>query len=186
MIPAKQRRQRDGAPHGNPPTANLCCFGHPPLRRNRQLAPATGFTLIELLVVIAVIAILAAMLLPALSKAKEAGRSTQCRSNLHQINIGYTAAVADDAGQLGWNGYQNGLNLPDYQDGYMSSSAGWFAKTWGIANQGWICPDAPQGPINANSWILPGPGPNIAGAVNSAWQVDDFYGWWWWGPFGQN
>src|SRR5665213_3214796 len=115
-----------------------------------------AFTLIELLVVIAIIAILAALLLPILSKAKEAARSTQCRSNLHQISLGYTSAVDDDAGRLVWDGYPNGGYGYGYayQNGNMSSSAGGFAKTWGVANQGWICPDASRMRTNASSWRL--------------------------------
>ncbi len=47
----------------------------------------TGFTLLEMLVVVAVILILFAILMPALGRAKEAGRSARCASNLHQLQL---------------------------------------------------------------------------------------------------
>ena len=120
----------------NPPYGLVC--GVKPMRRRRR-----GFTLIELLVVVAIIAILAALLLPALGAARERARDLTCKSNLRQYSIAVNEYTDDN------EGYYPIM----YKDSILTST-GWVVNTWryrlepyfpGIHK--WRCPSDQKPPL---------------------------------------
>jgi prepilin-type N-terminal cleavage/methylation domain-containing protein len=161
--------------------------------RARQVSPHSsfppGFTLIELLVVIAIIAVLAAMLLPVLSKAKEKARSISCINNLKQIGVAITIYSDDHSGFLVpaeysvQNGaaYRAGWPTILYEAKYLPSEKAPTYYTLKLGNYVFHCPsglpsvyrfnptsrDDPEG---AKAW------PSPSEKTRHTYHIDCWYG----------
>jgi prepilin-type N-terminal cleavage/methylation domain-containing protein/prepilin-type processing-associated H-X9-DG protein len=87
------------------------------LRKNRIRMQA--FTLIELLVVIAIIAILASMMLPALSKSKTKAQGIKCINNLKQLQLVWHLYADDNADKVTTSGYTSPVEPTSWVDGWL-------------------------------------------------------------------
>src|SRR6266404_4829187 len=125
-------------------------------RIRKQGSSQHCFSLVELLVVVAIVAVLASLLLPALSKAKQKAHSAVCQSNQRQIALGYRLALDDETG-----------------DGLGKRSVGeWWLRTVGVPREGWSCPNAPMQNTNKHRGIFGGKPVDFLGSVDAPWCRD--------------
>ena len=131
-----------------------------------------GFTLIELLVVIAIIAILAALLLPALSSAKQRAWTISCTSNLRQIGLGLKMFADDNNGLYPESGTKIVWGTPDAPPPLGSGQLGWMEQIFSYTQNTNIyhCPGNVQLPVANQSAF------NYFNGVRAAYMANDGFG----------
>ncbi len=116
-----------------------------------SLFPSAAFTLIELLVVIAIIAILAALLLPALSTARDQGHKAACLNNLRQLQIAWVLYAADNRDRMVLNYESAGESEAVHSAESAASSVGGYPWAAGLLDY------SPENTDNTNAAKLVDP-----------------------------
>jgi len=124
----------------------VCCRGFTPLeiknpnQESRRFL--TGFTLIELLVVISIIALLMAILMPALNRVKNQARTIMCQARLREWGLIFKLYTDDNNGYFnrGWDVGETTL--------WMNAMRPYYKDNWSML----LCPTATREMINSTDW----------------------------------
>jgi prepilin-type N-terminal cleavage/methylation domain-containing protein len=165
------------------------CYQMRAARRARSVTPGKpgaicrrGFTLIELLVVVAIIALLIAILLPALSTAREQAKRTKCMANLKAIGVGYMAYMTENNGytwsttSAGGDAILKRTEAADFSPTYGYTQSGILLYTGMLNNASvFACPSysGPRGKLFRQ--YMPG---SIGSTNTSPPYKDAPYDWW--------